>query len=197
MSVYLSIYTFISLSMTSHLISFLLGLAKLTGICAPRALINATSFFLKWAYPELAINPPNGEVADIAEVQITYKSEAANEDMVTEHFPSLNVTISGLLSDMMYTVTVHVVYSRPSLYGEDVILSIQTLPEGVSFICMYVCMYVCIYGCMYICMYKCMYLCISIFIYVHLCMTLYVSIYVYVCMYVRMYIYVYMCMYVH
>ena len=61
--------------------------------------------------------------------------------MVTEQFPSFNVTISELLSDMKYTVTVRVVYSQPSLYGEDVILSIQTLPEGVSF--MYVCMYVC------------------------------------------------------
>ena len=117
-------------------------MAKLTDICAPKALINATSFFLTWAYSELAINPPNGEVANITEVQITYRSEAANEDMVTEQFPSVNVTISGLLSDMMYTVTVRVVYSQPSLYGEDVILSIQTLPEGLSFICMYVCMYV-------------------------------------------------------
>ena len=140
----LSIYLYIHLSLhhISHLIVFLLGLAKLTDICVPRALINATSFLLIWAYSELAVSPINGEVADIAEVQITYKSEAANEDMVTEQFPSLNVTISGLLSDMMYTVTVHVVYSQPSLYGEDVILSIQTLPEGLSFICMYVCMYV-------------------------------------------------------
>ena len=145
MSVYLSIYTSISLSITSHFILFLLGLAKLTNICAPRALINATSFFLTWSYPELAINPPNGEVANIAEVQITYKSEAANTHIVTEQFPSLNVTISGLLSDMMYTVTVRVVYSQPSLYGEDVELSIQTLPEGVLFICNYVCMYVCMY----------------------------------------------------
>ena len=133
-------------------------MAKLTDICVPRALINATSFFLTWAYPELAVSPPNGEVANITEVQITYKSEAANynEDMVTEQFPSLNVTISGLLSNMMYTVIVHVVYSEPSLHGEDVVLSIQTLPEGVSFICNYVCM-VCMFVCMYLCMYVCMY----------------------------------------
>ena len=148
MSVYLSIYTSISLSVTSHLILFLLGLAKLMDICAPTALINATSFFLTWAYPELAINPPNGEVANIAEVQITYKTEATKEDMVTEQFPSLNVTISGLLSDMIYTVIVHVVFSQPCLYGEDVILSIQTLPEGLSFICNYVCMYLCMYVCL-------------------------------------------------
>ena len=143
-------YIHLSLHHISHLIFFLLGLAKLTDICVPRPLINATSFFLIWAYPELAVSPISGEVADIAEVQITYKSEAANEDMVTEHFPSLNVTISGLLPDMMYTITVRVVYSRPSLYGEDVILSIQTLPEGVSFICNYVCMYVCMYVSMYV-----------------------------------------------
>ena len=151
LSIYLHLHLYLypstCLSITSHLILFLLGLAKLTDICVPRALINATSFFLKWAYPELAVSPINGEVADIAEVQITYKSEADNAHIVTEQFPSLNVTISGLLSDMMYTVTMRVVYSQPSLYVQDVILSIQTLPEGLSFICNYVCMYVC-YGCM-------------------------------------------------
>ena len=116
---------------------------------APRALINATSFFLIWAYPILAINPPNGDVADIREVQITYKPEADNEDMVTESFPSLNVTIGGLFSDRIYTITVRVVYERPNLIGEGVVLNIQTLPEGVSIICTCTC--VCEYVCMYVC----------------------------------------------
>ena len=133
---------------------------------APRALINATSFFLIWAYPELAVNPPNGDVADIREVQITYKPEADNEDTVAESFPSLNVTIGGLFSDKIYTITVRVVYDRPNLIGEGVVLNIQTLPEGVSFICtctytcmyvLYVCMYVYIYVCVCVCMYVCMY----------------------------------------
>ena len=111
---------------------------------APRALINATSFFLIWAYPELAVNPPNGENASIEEVQIFYKPVGDNEAMVTESFPSLNVTIGGLFSDRSYTITVRVVYDRPNLIGEDVVLNIQTLPEGVSFICTCTCMYMCV-----------------------------------------------------
>ena len=165
----LSIYLYIHLSLhhISHLICFLLGLAKLTDICVSRSLINATSFFLIWAYPELAVSPLNGEVADVAEVQITYKSEAANAHIIIEQFPSLNVTISGLLSDMMYTVTVRVVYSQPSLHGEDVVLSIQTLPEGVSFICMYVCVYdiVCMYMCMCVFMYSNVYVYKTVYIF--------------------------------
>ena len=144
---------------------FLLGLAKLTDVRAPRALINATSFFLIWAYPELAVNPPNGDVADIREVQITYKPEADNEDTVTESFPSLNVTIGGLFSNKIYTITVRAVYDRPDLIGEDVVLNIQTLPEGVSIICTCTCMYVCVCVCMYVCirMYVCIYVCIIMY----------------------------------
>ena len=124
---------------------FLLGLAKLTDVRAPRALINATSFFLIWAYPELAVNPPNGENANIEEVQIFYKPAGDNEAMVTESFPSLNLTIGGLFFGSSYTITVRVVYDHPKLIGEDVVLNIQTLPEGVSFICTCTCMYVCVY----------------------------------------------------
>ena len=133
---FISIYPSVPLS---HLILFLLGLAKLMDVRTPRALINATSFFLIWAYPELALNPPNGENASIKEVQITYKPEGGNEDTVTESSSSLNVTIGGLFSDRIYTITVRVVYDRPNLIGEGVVLNIQTLPEGVSIICTCTC----------------------------------------------------------
>ena len=117
---------------------------------APRALINATSFFLIWAYPELAVNPSKGDVSNVKEVQIFYKPVGDNEAMVTESFPSLNVTIGGLFSDRNYTITVRVVYDRPNLIGEDVVLNIQTLPEGVSIICTCTCMYVCVCVSMYV-----------------------------------------------
>ena len=119
-------------------------MAKLTDVHAPIGLINATSFFLIWAYPKLAVSPQNGEVAGIQEVQVTYRAvgESIGDTIITS-FPSINVTIDRLQSGTLYLVAVQVVYNRPNLIGENVELNITTIPGSKSDFHLYIiCMYI-------------------------------------------------------